>query len=214
MSIDIKTIPTGNYQANCYILTDGQRACIIDPGHEGNILLEALADYTLEAILLTHRHFDHVGAAQFIKDKTGAPIYMHEADLAAAQSEEAFREAQAVNSFVPHAIKGADVLVEDGSRVDLSFIHFDVLHTPGHSAGGVCFYTDTDIFTGDTLFKGSMGRTDFESGNQNQLFTSLVKISKLPETLRVRPGHGGASSIQDEKSSNQFMQFAIAHFSL
>ncbi len=214
MSYKLKIIPTGDYQANAYILYEGSKACIIDPGHEGQVLLLELEGLELEAIILTHRHCDHVGAAQFIKDKTGAPIYIHEADLEAAKSPKEFAYTGVVNGFTPGPIKGADVVLKDGDEIKLSFTSLKVLHTPGHTTGGICLYNEHDIFTGDTLFTGSMGRTDFESGNQIQMFKSLIKLSKLNEGLKVYPGHGESTSIKKEKETNQFMRFACSHYKL
>lgn len=180
----------GIYQANCYILgcKTTREGLVIDPGDEVLRIINEIMKLELKIryILLTHCHFDHTGGAEELKGITKAPVWIHPLD------------AQGL-SFK------ADGHFYDGQELPLGTFKISVIHTPGHSAGGVSFHAPGVVFTGDTLFAGSVGRTDFRGGDHNKLIKGVIqKIFPLGDKLRVYPGHGPHSTIGIERSSNPF----------
>ena len=202
----IETIPVGSLQANAYIVADEEtkQAVVIDPGDEGDRILEVAKANNLKIneIICTHAHFDHVGAAGDIKKQTGAKIIMHKEDLetySLAKDQGAFWGIQVDDLPQP------DGFVEEGDDVKVGSLSFKVMHTPGHSKGGICLYGEGIIITGDTIFKGSIGRTDFPGGSIEELKGSFRRIIALPEDTRVFSGHGPETTIGFEKQTNFFM---------
>ncbi|HIS65190.1 MAG TPA: MBL fold metallo-hydrolase [Candidatus Avoscillospira avistercoris] len=195
----ITTLPLGPLGANCYIVSDGACCAVIDPGDNGPALHDALRGLTVSAILLTHGHFDHVGGVRALQAETGAPVYLSSHDLS-----------------LPAELSGGlpaeftDLSQEAASAITVGSITFDVLETPGHCPGSVCFWAKDGqqeaLFTGDTLFQGSMGRTDFPGGDLTAMQLSLQRLSQLPPSLAVYPGHGPASTIGDERRWNPFLR--------
>jgi glyoxylase-like metal-dependent hydrolase (beta-lactamase superfamily II) len=202
----IHPMPVGPLQANCYIVgcPDTHQAVIIDPGGEGDRILSVLESekLTLSAIINTHGHFDHVGANKQIKEATGVDLMIHSKDAHMlehmAQSAAAWG-LRAEQSPVP------DRLLEDGDTVSCGHIEFKVMHTPGHSPGGISLYAGNAVFVGDTLFAGSIGRTDLPGGDYNTLINSVQsKLFSLPDDVIVYSGHMDTSTIGREKRTNPF----------
>lgn len=203
----IKTLAVGPIMANCFIVGCEQTraAAVIDPGDEADRILLALADQrlTVTQIINTHGHFDHVGANQRLKKATGAPICVHALDapmLAQLSRMAAMWGMSAENSPAP------DRLIDEGDRIVAGSLSFQVIHTPGHTPGGVSLMTDGHLFVGDTLFAGSVGRTDFPGGDFETLKASIQKkLFVLDEGLRVHTGHGPDTTIGEEKRHNPFV---------
>lgn len=206
----IKDLVVGPIGANCIILAceTTRDAVVIDPGDDGDRILMALADekVTVKAILNTHGHFDHVGANKRLKEATGAELMIHEADAGMLQELSVTAMAfglQAENS------PPADRLLADGDTITFGEKTLKVLHTPGHTPGGVTFYCEEEkvAFAGDTLFYGSIGRTDLPGGNYGTLISSIkTQLFSLPEETTVYTGHGPKTTIGTEKQYNPFLK--------
>ncbi len=187
----------GDYQTNCYILhDDASKTCVvIDPGYDAGFVLDKLDSLglTLEAILLTHGHFDHVGAVKELAAETGCKVYLHPDDL----------------SMPPMMTAGklcyTDTYAE-GSQLNLAGLSIGVLHTPGHTPGSVCLICGNCIFSGDTLFQGSCGRTDLPGGDWAAITRSLNRLARLEGNFWVYPGHGGSTTLRDEKKYNPYLK--------
>ena len=196
--------PVGDYQANCVIVSDeAHRAVVVDPGDEAVRLLQRLAEQELQvaAILLTHAHFDHMLAVRELIDATGASLYLHAEDAAALSD--------AGRSLIPPYRRpytlSADRLLQDGDTVTVGELVLKVLHTPGHTPGSCCYQCGDLLIAGDTLFAGSVGRTDLPGGDTAQLFQSLRRLKSLDATVRVIPGHGEETTIGYESRYNPFL---------
>jgi len=203
----IKDLVVGPIMANCFIVgcEETHTAVVIDPGADADKILMVLADLklTVKYILNTHGHFDHVGANKRMKEVTGADILIHAADapmLSRLSASAAAWGMSAEDSPPP------DRLLADGDTVSFGGIAFDVIHTPGHTPGGVSFSAEGRVFVGDTLFAGSIGRTDFPGGDYDTLIASIRKrLFVLPDAVRVYTGHGPETSIGREKRFNPFV---------
>ncbi len=204
----IEQLEVGPIMANCYILGCEQtkEAAVIDPGGDVDQILAALSNHglTVKQIVNTHGHFDHVGANRKLKEATGAPILIHKGDapmLNQLAASAASFGLSAENSPEP------DRLLEDGDTIPFGDITLTVFHTPGHSPGGVALHTDGYVFVGDTLFSGSIGRTDLPGGNYSVLLMSVQeKIFSLPDDTRVFCGHGPETTVGREKRYNPFFR--------
>ena len=203
----IKTMTVGPIQANCYILgcEETLEAAVIDPGGEADRILRSLAEskLTLKVILNTHGHFDHVAANRRVKEVTDAQIMIHSLDapmLENLSSSAATWGLSAENSPQP------DRLLVEGETVTFGKVSLNVIHTPGHTPGGVSFFADNMVFVGDTLFAGSVGRTDFPGGDALTLKNSIQqKLFTLGDAVAVYPGHMGLTSIGQERKHNPFV---------
>lgn len=198
----------GPIETNCYVLIDGAtgKAAVIDPAAPGPELRQMLAlpeISSVEYIILTHRHYDHVLGAASLQKETGAEVLIGEND-AAALTDPAVSLA-AVHGYSQEPVEPSRLLRE-GDHISLGMLDIAVLHTPGHTAGGISLVTEDVIFSGDTLFAGSMGRTDLPSGSEEEIFRSLRKLSELPGDYRVLPGHGPETRLEFERRSNPFMR--------
>ncbi len=202
----IKRIVVGEMAVNCYLVgceSTGQ-AALIDPGAEADTILAelALGSWRLEKIILTHAHFDHFGAVIAIEKRAQAPLLIGKAD-AATLSDPALSLAESLGGG-RQTLK-ADTLLEDGQFIALGDLQLEVLHTPGHTPGGICLLAEEVLFTGDTIFAGSCGRTDFPGGSASRLRESLCRLSQLPGTLKVLPGHGPDSTMSRELTVNPYL---------
>lgn len=194
----------GELATNCYILIDDveKKAAVIDPGDESDRILEELEglDAQVEYILLTHGHYDHIGGvAQVHEALPQAKVYLHKADSRGTGFH-----------VVPLADQVEDLqYYDDGDTLTLGSLTIYVIHTPGHTPGGVTLRVEDVLFTGDTLFAGSMGRSDFPGGNTRQLFDSLKKLARLEGDFRVFPGHEMTTTLDVERRSNVFVLEAL-----
>jgi hydroxyacylglutathione hydrolase len=208
------TIPVGLLQCNCSIIGDPvtREALVIDPGDEVTRILELLGRHklTVKAIVSTHAHIDHVGGLSKLRQYTGAPILMHREDLPLYQG----MEIQAAFLGVPTPeITDVDQLLKEGDALNWGSFAANVIHTPGHTPGSVCLYMPKEtgtpaprLFAGDTLFAGSIGRTDLWGGSMEQITGSLKgKLMQLPDDTVVYPGHGALTTIGKERHTNPFL---------
>jgi len=207
-----ETFPVGPLQCNCTILADEEtrEAIIVDPGDEITSIHRRLVDLalTLKQILITHAHIDHVGGALKLKLLTGAPIYLNEGDLPLLQMMSA--QAAWLGMETPETAPPDEGLV-DGHQVGLPSYPARVIHTPGHTQGSVSLYFAPMkmVLAGDTLFAGSIGRTDLPGGDFEQIIESInSRLLNLPEETRVIPGHGPATTIGEERRTNPFLKLA------
>ena len=206
----METFPVGPLQCNCTILGDEQtgEAIVIDPGDEIGRIERSLREHglKLKQILITHAHIDHVGGALKLKRLTGAPIFMNENDLPLLHS----MEMQAAwLGIAPPETAPPDGTLSQGQRVGLESYPAEVLHTPGHTQGSVClhFAPLKLLVAGDTLFAGSIGRTDLPGGNFRQIIDSIHgQLLSLAEDTRVLPGHGPETTIATEREMNPYLQ--------
>ena len=195
--LEVKSLTLGAYQTNCYIIRDNasSRCCLIDPGYDADTVLDKLTELglTVEAILLTHGHFDHVGAVREIAADTGCKVYLCAEDL----------------SLPPQLTAGKLYYTDtygEGTKLHLAGLEMTVLHTPGHTPGSVCLLIDDAMFSGDTLFAGSCGRTDFPGGSDAAMGASLRRLAGLSTDYRVYPGHGMDTTLAEEKRYNPYLQ--------
>lgn len=205
----LETFPVGPLQCNCTILADeeNREAIVVDPGDEVGRIHHRLTELglTLKQILVTHAHIDHVGGALKLKSLTGAPIFLNENDLSLLQIMSA--QAAWLGVETP-ATAPPDEALTDGRRVGLDAYPAQVIHTPGHTQGSIClhFAPLKMVLAGDTLFAGSIGRTDLPGGDYNQIIDSIhSRLLILPDETRVIPGHGPATTIGAERKSNPFL---------
>jgi hydroxyacylglutathione hydrolase len=202
----IEKIVVGQLEVNCYIVAgeSSPGAIVIDPGDEFERIADLLDGKGLrpEYIVFTHAHYDHVCAAGELKARFGAHIVMHEDER---DSYRMTKELCMSWGFGEEDFPPADVVVKDGREIVLGDLVFRVIHTPGHTPGGICLYGGKALFTGDTLFMGSVGRTDLPGGSTDMLMASLKKISSLPPETRVLSGHGGETTIAEELKNNPFL---------
>ena len=199
----IKTLPVGHLETNCYVVTNETtlECVVIDPGDESNTILDYLEDnhLTCRAIFLTHGHFDHTGACETVAEETAAPVYMNPADDASRRK----------SSHFPYSLPENGIPFTDGSTVEAAGMKFEILFTPGHTPGGVTIQSDGVLFTGDTLFRGSCGRTDLDGGDPAQLEESLRKICAFVGSYEVYPGHMDSTSLVREKNFNYYCRKAM-----
>ena len=196
----VHTLVLGNYETNCYLVyrDENDECLVIDPGYEPRKVLSAAKalGLSIRAVLLTHGHFDHVGAVREIFAETDCDIYLCPDDC---QMPEAMTAGQLCYT---HSLQDAD-------RLNIAGLELQVLHTPGHTPGSVCFLCENALFSGDTLFAGSCGRTDLPCGNWQDLKQSLARLMALEEDRIVYPGHGEASTLSTEKKHNPYLRQSV-----
>ena len=195
--LNMKHMALGAYQTNCYLVwgEDSPSCVVIDPGYEPETVLDEVKKLGKEisAILLTHGHFDHVGGVKDIVAETGCKVYLCDADL----------------SMPPQMTAGPLYYTNtysDGSFVEEAGLSFKVLHTPGHTPGSVCLMCENVLFSGDTLFWGSCGRTDLPGGSWSTIQASLKRLAELPGDYDVYPGHGDATKLSFERNFNPYLR--------
>ncbi|NLF35357.1 MAG: MBL fold metallo-hydrolase [Clostridiales bacterium] len=197
-------IQVGSIGTNCYLFGDEDAGvcALVDPGDESARIIKAVkkTGYRLQAIFLTHGHQDHTGAAQAVKGAfPGVEVYLHDDDVEAARARGAFMPDVGVRTKS----------YGEGDVIALGGLSVKVLHTPGHTPGGVTLQVGDVLFTGDTLFRGSMGRTDFPGGSYPEILASLRRLAELPGDYQVCPGHEGLSTLERERKGNYYMREAL-----
>ena len=197
MSYSIEKVVVGTMETNCYIVKDKTTgdAAVIDPGDNAIMIQDALhrMDAKMRVILLTHGHFDHVGAVKELAADTDCKVYIHEKDLS-----------------LPDPLTGGKLYYTDtyreGSHLHFPGLNIDVINTPGHTEGSVCLLVEDAMFSGDTLFANTCGRTDLPGGDEVAMTRSLWRLAALGKDYRVFPGHGRATSLSAERANNPYMK--------
>ena len=201
----IHTLPLGSYQTNCYIVhAEGSSSCaVIDPGFTPRAVLDLLKEkgLSVDAILLTHGHFDHVGAVLDIAKATSCAVWMHQSDYSP--------EKHPLRTMLYPLADILDPVInfcEEGEQIKAGGLTFTALETPGHTWGSVCYICDDALFSGDTLFAGSCGRTDLLGGDWATICQSLNRLAAIEADLNVYPGHGESSTLNRERQTNPYMR--------
>jgi hydroxyacylglutathione hydrolase len=205
--MEVRGLSVGMIQENCFVAKadGGDRAIVVDPGDEADRILATVEEMgaTVEAILLTHTHFDHVGAVAPIAKRTGAPVYCPKLEVPVLQD---------INAFVPWKEFGPfeswdpEHTVEGGETLELAGLSLEVVFTPGHSPGHVTYAAEDALFSGDVLFQGSVGRTDLPGGDWPTLARSIATLlERYPDETTVLPGHMGVTTLGRERASNPFL---------
>lgn len=200
----IISFTSGPVDTNSYIVVDEQtrKALVIDPSFAGRQILNRIIEekLTVEFIINTHGHFDHTWSNEFLKKELSAKILIHKLDKDKLKHPD-------VGFFqLPFHSSKADGFLKNSGEIKLGSIIFNVIHTPGHSKGGICIYCKKEkvLFSGDTLFKGAHGRTDLHDSDEKEMFNNLKRLSKLPQDTEVYAGHGESTTIRDERKNNWF----------
>ncbi len=201
--VSVEFLVLGMIENNVFIVSDGEAVMVVDPSCKADEILKAVGDRKVDAILLTHRHSDHVGAAKALRDKTGATVIASAVDAPWITGEKRARDDM---RFEPCPV---DHTVADGDILKIGNMAWKVIATPGHTPGGICLYLDPRfgsnpqgdpvLISGDTLFCGSIGRTDFEGGDMKAMRASLRRLAVLPDETVVLPGHNDLTRIGDER---------------
>ena len=208
MTVKLQSFETGPLGVNCYIVadSDSKEGIVIDAGGNADQLLRYIKaeGIHIQVLLNTHGHGDHIGAVDALRDALKVPLLMHAADQ--PMLGDAKKNLSAFMGF-PVTARPAEGTLEDGQRISAGALSFEVLHTPGHSPGGICLLGMGMLFSGDSLFAESIGRCDFPGASQTQLLVSLQqKVMILPDAIRVYPGHGPDTSIAWERRHNLYLQ--------
>lgn len=195
----------GSLENNCYLITDKatSKSALVDCTDASEKMLEFIGDADLEYILLTHGHFDHIGGVRQVKEKYGAKVVISKDDAPMLSSGK-LSLAAFCGAF--HNNAEADITVDEGDVISLGETKINVLATPGHTKGGVCYIADNCIFTGDTLFFCSCGRTDFPGGSAKEIMNSLKRLSNLNKDYKIYPGHDRITTLTFEKQNNPYMR--------
>ncbi|MDD4773883.1 MAG: MBL fold metallo-hydrolase [Eubacteriales bacterium] len=205
--IKISTFILGDMQTNCYFLIDerSSETAVVDPAASADKIIRKINERNLKVkyIILTHAHFDHMMALEELRDMLRVPVYVHEQDAPALLNPEQSYMNSFGNSKVPG--KPADLLLNDGDTLSLGQSSIKILHTPGHTKGSICLITEDNIISGDTLFRGDIGRYDLYGGDFNQLKQSLQKIAALDGDYKIYPGHGSSTGLNTERKNNIYL---------
>lgn len=202
--MNIYRIKVGAIQTNCYLVYNTpNNVVVIDPGDEE----QKIADYvkqnslTVKAVLLTHGHFDHIGAVAGMKRIFNCPVYISSQDAPRLEKNEP--DGTRFGVYIEHVV--ADYYVNDNDQITIGDLTFKVLHTPGHTQGSVCYQIEDVLFTGDTLFWGDTGRTDLAGGSDEQMYQSILRLKRLSGDYKVYPGHDEATTLENERKYNNLM---------
>lgn len=203
----VKKVVVGIFEVNCYILWDekDKEAIVVDPGEEGERIIEVIRKDSLKirSIVNTHTHIDHIGANDFLREKTEAPLLAHSADVFLLQNAELNLSTLTGKD---RSFGLPDRVLEEGDEIRVGGFSLRILHTAGHTPGSICLYGDNKLFSGDTLFAGGIGRTDLAGGNLKELQKSIKdKILTLPDEVVVYPGHGPSTTVGKERRCNFFI---------
>jgi glyoxylase-like metal-dependent hydrolase (beta-lactamase superfamily II) len=206
--LKVKKIISGALAVNCYLVYDSQtkEALIADPGQDGERVICEIEKENLKPKMLvnTHAHFDHILFDEQIRQKFNVPLAVHESD--AEMLSDPLQNGSSSFFGKGVSIKKPEIFLSDGQTVQLSFAQFKVIHTPGHTEGGICLLFDGFVLTGDTLFAGTIGRTDFPNSDHKKMQTSLERLKKLPPQTVVYPGHGSITTIANELRHTPFFK--------
>ncbi len=202
----VQKVVVGYFETNCYIIFEksSKKAFIIDPGADTDLIIEKVSSLDLMpiGIINTHGHIDHIGANSELKSSYSIPVHIHKDD-------ENYLYNSSLNGSVffgeDKKLPKADVILSDNDIIKKSPFEFKVIHTPGHTPGGICLVIEDIIFTGDTLFKGSVGRWDLPGGSEKELKKSLKILDEFPKELKVFPGHGPESTLKEEFDTNPYL---------
>lgn len=205
--INVKKIISGDLEVNCYIVYDSDtlRSVIIDPGQDGQKVINEIEKngFIPEMLINTHGHYDHILSDDQIRLKFKIPLAISKEDsLMLSDANKNFSSLMAM----PTSIKKPEIILEDAKEVKLSFTSFKVISTPGHTKGGICLLFENFLFTGDTLFAGTIGRTDLEGSDYDEIISSIKKLKVLEPYLIVYPGHGNESTIANELKHNPYLK--------
>ncbi len=197
--MDIKLLKVGPLQTNCYIVYDDAACVVFDPGYSGDAIAEHLEGRKLDLIVITHGHMDHIGGLPELVAATNAPILAFADEVERIEDPDMDLIGRAYKGYVP--VTKVDQTVTDGQLFEVGNFKFEAIHTPGHTEGSMCIYEEAAgvLFSGDTLFRGIYGRTDFKGGNAADMQASLKKLMRLPDSVNVLPGHNDPTTIGAER---------------
>jgi hydroxyacylglutathione hydrolase len=200
----LKRLPTGLLSSNCYLIGDNGEGALIDPGAKAQDILELVkqSGLNIKYIILTHVHVDHIISVDEIRESLNAQVLAHEED--ALFLTDAWHNGSKLFGL-NKTFKPADNTLKDGDIINVGNLKAEIIHTPGHTPGGICIKVNDIIFTGDTLFRMSVGRTDLGNGDQEDLMNSLNRLMELDDEIIVYPGHGTATTIGYERKNNPFI---------
>jgi hydroxyacylglutathione hydrolase len=206
----IDCLAVGPFATNCYIVgsEESKQGIIIDPGDDAAAILGRVADLGLDIkmLVLTHGHIDHVGALKAVKEATGAEMAIHADDAKSLRGLRGVLQSIIVPGLFYPLPPPPERLLRDGDSLDVGGLHFEVLHTPGHTPGGICLLGEGVVFSGDTLFNYGIGRTDLPGGSYHRLVESIrSRLLALPDNTVVYPGHGPETTIGAERAGNPFL---------